>query len=271
MTDWLILSDFRDAAVQLKAGQVVDDALYPDFSELVTAGLAVVAYNAGTMAGIVAAFNAQRASAPPVLPPDLLATLIGGGVVPGVSGVPSTRNMIAGTGMTGGGTLAADRTFNVVANADGSIVANANDIQVGILATDAQHGARGGGTQHSVATTAVAGFQSAADKVRSDNTLGAMVAKAFADTPYALAAGVSGVEVTTTAGDVNITLPALAGVQGRKVVIVDAATDFAAHKCTLTPNGAEKINGVAAALDLTVDDTRILLVAGPTSWWVIGL
>lgn len=88
---------------------------------------------------------------------------------------PTTRNLIAGAGLTGGGTLAADRTFNVVANADGSITVNADDIQVGVLATDAQHGARGGGTQHSVATQSVAGFQSAADKAKEDNIAGDVV------------------------------------------------------------------------------------------------
>ncbi len=63
-------------------------------------------------------------------------------------------DMIAGAGLTGGGTLAANRTFNVIANADASVVVNANDIQVGVLATDAQHGVRGGGTQHAAAIDA---------------------------------------------------------------------------------------------------------------------
>lgn len=82
--------------------------------------------------------------------------------------VPNTRTLTAGTGLTGGGDLSADRTFNVVANADGSILANANDIQVGVLATDAQHGNRGGGSLHANATTSTAGFMSAADKTRLD-------------------------------------------------------------------------------------------------------
>jgi len=50
-----------------------------------------------------------------------------------ISGVSSSRNLIAGAGLTGGGDLSADRTFTVAANADGTIVVNANDIQVGVL------------------------------------------------------------------------------------------------------------------------------------------
>jgi hypothetical protein len=91
--------------------------------------------------------------------------------VPGGS-VPTSRTLTAGAGLTGGGDLSADRTFNVVANADGSITVNADDIQVGVLATDAQHGVRGGGTQHAVATPSVAGFMSAADKVKLDASTG---------------------------------------------------------------------------------------------------
>jgi hypothetical protein len=71
----------------------------------------------------------------------------------------------AGTGLTKTG-----NTLNVGANADGSIVANADNVQVGVLATDAQHGTRGGGTQHSAATTSVNGFMSSTDKTKLDNT-----------------------------------------------------------------------------------------------------
>lgn len=86
------------------------------------------------------------------------------------SGTASTATqIIAGAGLTGGGTLAADRTLDVGANADGSIVVNANDVQVGVLATDAQHGNRGRGSLHTVATTSEAGFMSAADKTKLDS------------------------------------------------------------------------------------------------------
>lgn len=76
--------------------------------------------------------------------------------------VPLARTLTAGAGLTGGGDLSANRTFDVVANADASIAVNANDIQVGVLASDTQHGARGGGTQHAAATGTVNGFMSSA-------------------------------------------------------------------------------------------------------------
>lgn len=84
--------------------------------------------------------------------------------------VPTSRILTAGAGLTGGGDLSADRTFDVVANADGSIVVSANDVRVGVI-SDTQHGSRGGGSLHAVATTSVAGFMSAADKVKSDNAV----------------------------------------------------------------------------------------------------
>lgn len=96
----------------------------------------------------------------------------------------------AGAGLSGGGTLAASRTFDVVANADGSIVVNADDVQVGVLASDAQHGVRGGGTQHAVVIAGVsAGFMSAADKTKLDGIgAGANVISVFSRTGAVVAA-----------------------------------------------------------------------------------
>lgn len=95
--------------------------------------------------------------------------------IQGITGeVPNARTLTAGAGQTGGGDLSANRTFNVVANADGSMVVNADDVQVGVLATDAQHGVRGGGTLHANAVAAgAAGFLSGADKTKLDATSGA--------------------------------------------------------------------------------------------------
>lgn len=82
-------------------------------------------------------------------------TLSGYGIT---NAVVSTTTVTAGAGLTGGGALSSNITLDVGANADGSIVVNANEIQVGILATDAQHGVRGGGALHALVGTAAAGF-----------------------------------------------------------------------------------------------------------------
>jgi hypothetical protein len=58
-----------------------------------------------------------------------LVTAASSGATPALA----SRTLTAGAGMTGGGDLSADRTFNVVANGDGTIVVNADDIQVGTL------------------------------------------------------------------------------------------------------------------------------------------
>jgi len=52
--------------------------------------------------------------------------------------------------------------LDVAVDADGSIVVSADALKVGTLATDGQHGNRGGGLLHALATAAVAGFMSAA-------------------------------------------------------------------------------------------------------------
>lgn len=83
-----------------------------------------------------------------------------------LTGVDAARILTAGAGLVGGGDLSADRTFDVVAG-DGSIVVNANDIVVGII-SDAQHGNRGGGALHAIATAGANGFMSAADKTKLD-------------------------------------------------------------------------------------------------------
>lgn len=94
-----------------------------------------------------------------------------------VNAVQTSRTVTSGTGLTGGGDLSANRTLNVGANADGSIVVNADDVQVGVLATDGQHGNRGGGATHSAVTTSVNGFMSASDKTKIDGIdTGAQVA-----------------------------------------------------------------------------------------------
>lgn len=82
--------------------------------------------------------------------------------------IPMARQVIAGAGLTGGGDLSADRILRVFAHSDKSIVVANDGVKIGVLATDAQHGVRGGGTQHVLASSASAGFMSPQDKIKLD-------------------------------------------------------------------------------------------------------
>jgi hypothetical protein len=79
-------------------------------------------------------------------------------LMPATGGVPATRLIVTGNGLAGGGDLSMDRTHVVVPNPDGSIVVGVTGVGVGALATDAQHGIRGGGFLHAPATGAADGF-----------------------------------------------------------------------------------------------------------------
>ena len=80
-----------------------------------------------------------------------------GSAVVGTNSLAWTQFSGAGQITAGAGLTKTGNTINVIANADGSIVVNADDVKVGVI-SDAQHGTRGGGTLHSVATNAGAGF-----------------------------------------------------------------------------------------------------------------
>lgn len=100
--------------------------------------------------------------------------------------VSPTRNLVAGAGLTGGGDLSADRTFNIIA-ADGSIDVQANTIAVGVI-SDAQHGARGGGELHALAVSGGdEGFMSGADKAAHDTNTTAITNATPNPTPTTIA------------------------------------------------------------------------------------
>jgi collagen type VII alpha len=100
----------------------------------------------------------------------------------------------------GAGLVKNGNTINVVANIDGSITVNANDIQVGILASDAQHGNRGGGTLHaqvSGGTGGVDGFMSASDKGKLDLIEAGAQAVTFAHVNSALSVANASISVNS--------------------------------------------------------------------------
>jgi hypothetical protein len=78
---------------------------------------------------------------------------VAGYVVAGGGGVPDTRAITAGAGLTGGGDLSADRTIDVAA-ADASITVNADSIQVGYSASAPAAATASAGSAGAAATAA---------------------------------------------------------------------------------------------------------------------
>lgn len=99
-------------------------------------------------------------------------------IVMGTTALSFSQFSGAGQVVAGAGLTKTGNTLNVVGNPDGSIIANADDVQVGVLATDAQHGLRGNGGLHQPATTLLDGFMSAADKTKLNG-----IATGATDTP----------------------------------------------------------------------------------------
>jgi len=216
------------------------------------------------------------------------------------SAVPTIRVLTAGAGLTGGGDLSADRTFNVGANVDGSIVVNADDIKVGILATDAQHGARGGGTQHSdVVAAGASGFMNGTDKTKLDSvgtgartcllTWGSLAGIATTTTTRFLDPGYNQAAAGTTtvpwaapsAGKIkNLRVTQIAGAGGACVytlTVNGVAVALSASVLATATAGSDLVNSIAVAagdlialqvtkgVAITTSPTRIVVSAEMTN------
>jgi hypothetical protein len=156
--------------------------------------------------------------------------------------VPTTRDLTAGAGLTGGGDLSANRTFTVVANADGSIVVNADDIQVGVI-NAAQHGNLAGGALHAAAISGGAnGFMTGADKLKLDG----------------VAVGATAT-VITAAAPANVTkFAASAG-----IVMEAARSDHKHDVTTAAPSTTGTANAEGGATSLSRSD-HIHIAAPPS-------
>lgn len=170
------------------------------------------------------------------------------------SAVPTTRVVGSGNGLAGGGALSADRTLSVVANADGSIVVDANGVKVGVLADDAQHGVRGGGTQHAAATQSVNGFLSAGDKAKLDSIQpGADLTPISNATPIASAAdlGSAGVSAAVSRADhdheIVVGAPIAVGAANSEGVSVSLSRADHVHAHGDQPGGALHAPATTAA------------------------
>ena len=74
--------------------------------------------------------------------------------------------------------------------------------------------------------------------------------------------------VDTVANIVTITLPA--GAVGDEIIIMDvsASNGFGTNKCTVAPNGSDKIQGTAASQDLTTNNQSVtLFYTGSDKGW----
>lgn len=166
--------------------------------------------------------------------------------------IADTRNLTAGAGLTGGGDQSADRTLDVVANADASVVVNANDIQVGVLATDAQHGDRGRGSLHTNATISEAGFMSASDKVLNNLLTTAGSAATWLDGTGAYSAPTAA-EVGALAVDGSNAMGADLSLGGANSLVTTGLNDLAIN----APLGQEVDINVNGVTELAVSSTTI--------------
>lgn len=112
--------------------------------------------------------------------------------------------IVAGAGLTSSILNPAgdeDLQLNIGANLDGSIVVGSDDIQVGVLATDAQHGNRGGGSIHALAVASgAAGFLSGTDKQTIDD-----LGTTYAPLVHASRHAGAGADPITSLGSVTFT------------------------------------------------------------------
>jgi hypothetical protein len=154
------------------------------------------------------------------------------------------QDLTAAAVVAGAGLVRAGTTLDVVAHADGSIVVAADSVQVGVLATDAQHGTRGGAALHAIVTPTVAGFSSAADKTKLDT-----IATGADVTIAALAA--AAVPVSVNAKRItNLGTPTAATDAATKAY-VDAAPPVP-HASTHADGGSDELN-VAGLSGLLAD------------------
>ena len=141
-------------------------------------------------------------------------------------GVPSSRTITAGNGLTGGGTLAADRTLSAnFASSAAAVGSSSAGVAVTVSRGDHvhAHGDLAGGSFHAAADGSNAGFMSAALYTIANN----FVTQAKSSNFTVSAARVQHFIVDVNSGDVTATLPTSSRSTGDVIVfdIVNASTN----------------------------------------------
>ena len=131
------------------------------------------------------------------------------------------------------------------------------------LQSDSEHGNRGGGPLHSVATKDVAGFMSAADKANNDRRFAAPVTKTSSFT----AADTDGWLICNGAGSITVTLPSPSSNTGR---VIEFKTIAAQTVVSASSNVVPITGGAAgtAILPATAGAWATLLSDG-TNWIIM--
>lgn len=168
---------------------------------------------------------------------------------------PST----SGAASAGNGILYTSGVYSVKPDPEGSIVVTSAGVKVGVLANDSEHGNRGGGGLHAVATDSTAGFLSAADKTKLDGiTGGAAVASVSGSAPIVSSGG------TTPAISINAATDSTAGsMSAADKTKLDAAT----ASSTASTLALRDTNGGGAFSYITIPP--ISAPSSPSSGWTV--
>jgi hypothetical protein len=92
-------------------------------------------------------------------------------------------------------------------------------------------------------------------------------------TPYAVGDLIQciGVDTVTIGAPSVVNLPTAVGRVGKVIKVLDATGAAGANNVSVTPNGAETIDGVAAAFVLTLNRQGVVLVSDGAGWHTLGV
>jgi hypothetical protein len=190
-------------------------------------------------------------------------------IVLGTTPLSFTQFSGAGQVVPGAGLTKTGNQLDVGANPDGSIIVNADNIQVGTLATDGQHGNRGGGALHALATSATAGFISGPDQAALSAMQGELSKSIAAGGTITLTSGEAAAKAIRLTGaaasDTTVEFPAT---NGREWLVTNESTDNSRSVVIKTVGGSRTIYlGPGRARRVTIvngelrsDDEKAILI-----------